>query len=450
MSVAELVQTTAKPKISATSGLLLQRKCACGGSAGMTGECEECKHKKFLGKPLQTKLRVNEPGDEYEREADRVADQVIRMPNAQVGRESAPNPIAPLVQRRVGGTSTAGISTAPPIVHDVLSSPGQQLAATTRAFFEPRFGHDFGDVRVHAGTRAAESVRSVSAQAYTVGNHVVLGAGRSVQDGAIGDRLLAHELAHVVQQQGESSATHNEIAQRQSQDTAVAHSDVKALPTQMLYRLSLPLPEFARETFTRDELEAYVNNIMSNDQIEGAWGSDNKARAYVRFARTSLVHFAMSPQLRKLLILELLNGQVTSEDQAAILSILERSRPEDHSQIFASRGVTAGDLFRKITDHEYSDRLIRYWGNWTRKLSSQLAEQHNQEVTERLERAIGDYGEAKQKNLYWAKIGPSWETKLATVGDGEYKPWHDLWAAGEYNQFAFAVASLQSALGAQE
>jgi len=60
-------------------GLLLQRKCACGGSSGLTGNCAECEKKKFVGQPLQTKLRINEPGDVYEQEADRVAAQVMRM-----------------------------------------------------------------------------------------------------------------------------------------------------------------------------------------------------------------------------------------------------------------------------------------------------------------------------------------------------------------------------------
>ena len=57
---------------------ILQRKCACGGSAGMSGECEECSKKKRLG--LQTKLKVNEPGDIYEQEADRIAEQVLATP----------------------------------------------------------------------------------------------------------------------------------------------------------------------------------------------------------------------------------------------------------------------------------------------------------------------------------------------------------------------------------
>jgi hypothetical protein len=67
MSVVEAVQTTAQPRNSNATGFLLQRKCACGGSSGLSGECEECKRKKLLGKPLQRKLAINEPGGEDDR-----------------------------------------------------------------------------------------------------------------------------------------------------------------------------------------------------------------------------------------------------------------------------------------------------------------------------------------------------------------------------------------------
>jgi hypothetical protein len=105
------------------------------------------------------------------------------------------------LRRREAG---AGLSTAPPIVHEVLRSPGQPLDSATRSFMEPRFGHDFSRVRVHTDSRAAESSRSVNALAYTVGNNIVFDHSRfsSSQDGR---RLLAHELAHVIQQSGSTA-----------------------------------------------------------------------------------------------------------------------------------------------------------------------------------------------------------------------------------------------------
>ena len=93
-----------------------------------------------------------------------------------------------------------GNSAAPPIVHEVLRSPGQPLDPALRAFFEPRFGHDFGNVRVHTDANAAESVKAVDALAYAVGPNIVLPADTYKPASAEGRKLLAHELTHVVQQ----------------------------------------------------------------------------------------------------------------------------------------------------------------------------------------------------------------------------------------------------------
>ena len=131
---------------------LIQHKCACGGAAGMTRNCGDCSNKKLIM------------------------------------QRSAANQVKPF-----------GV---PSIVQDVLHSPGQPLDAASRAFFEPRFGHDFGRVRVHTDAKSVESAREVNAVAYTVGQDVVFGQGRYAPHSTAGQRLLAHELAHTVQQQG--------------------------------------------------------------------------------------------------------------------------------------------------------------------------------------------------------------------------------------------------------
>jgi outer membrane protein OmpA-like peptidoglycan-associated protein len=94
----------------------------------------------------------------------------------------------------------------PPIVHEVLRSPGQPLDAETRAFTEPHFGCDFSSVRVHTDTLAAESARAVNARAFTVGNHIVFGNGLYNPSSHDGKRLIAHELTHTIQQRGVASA----------------------------------------------------------------------------------------------------------------------------------------------------------------------------------------------------------------------------------------------------
>jgi hypothetical protein len=130
---------------------LVQRKCGCGAARAAAGECEECRKKK-------------------------------------------------LVQRRASNAADASHSSVPGIVHEVVGSPGRPLDAGTRAFFEPRFGHDFSGVRIHDDSRAAQSADSVSALAYTVGNHIAFGAGQYRPDTATGRELMAHELVHTLQQ----------------------------------------------------------------------------------------------------------------------------------------------------------------------------------------------------------------------------------------------------------
>jgi hypothetical protein len=118
---------------------------------------------------------------------------------------------ASVLQRAAVSASPVNENGVPPVVHDVLNSPGQPLDAGTRAFMEPRFGHDFSQVRVHTDARAAESVRAVNALAYTVGRDVVFGVGQYKPDSMEGKRLLAHELTHVVQQSSRTSQIPTEI-----------------------------------------------------------------------------------------------------------------------------------------------------------------------------------------------------------------------------------------------
>jgi hypothetical protein len=103
------------------------------------------------------------------------------------------------------GRSAQGDAT--PIVHDVLRTGGTAMDAPTRAFFEPRFGHDFSRIRLHTDARAAASARAVDALAYTVGPHVVFGAGSYAPHTSAGRQLLAHELVHAIQQ---SNAPHSD------------------------------------------------------------------------------------------------------------------------------------------------------------------------------------------------------------------------------------------------
>ena len=167
----------------------------------------------------QANLKISAAGDPLELEADRAADQVMNMPAApppptsllaavpaQLSRKCAACEEEEKLQRKPIRAVENSTTEAPSIVHDLLRRPGESLDAPSRAYFEPRFGHDFSQVRIHADEEAAESARSVNAQAYTVGQHVVFGAGFYAPHTGAGSRLLAHELAHVVQQSGGATA----------------------------------------------------------------------------------------------------------------------------------------------------------------------------------------------------------------------------------------------------
>lgn len=234
-------RTTAQPKTSTaptftpTFGATLQRKCACGGNPGPSGECAECSKKRLS---LQAKLTIGQPNDPYEQEADRVADTIMRMPDPKV--QSQPDDAGIVQAKPIGGQITPLIQTQSTASHtpevtpaieaniNSLKGGGQPLDPATRAFMEPRFGHDFSQVRVHTDTRAAESARAVNALAYTVGRDVVFGAGQYVPGSTRGERLLAHELTHVVQQSKPNSFVSlvNELASSMTIQRYVSPLDI--------------------------------------------------------------------------------------------------------------------------------------------------------------------------------------------------------------------------------
>lgn len=119
-------------------------------------------------------------------------------------------------------------SEVPPIVHEVLRSSGQPLDTATRAFMEPRFGHDFSHVRVHTDTKAGESAQSVDALAYTVGHNMVFRAGQYAPHSSSGRRLLAHELAHTLQQNQQSAVASSRLTVGSPHDYSEKEADHKA------------------------------------------------------------------------------------------------------------------------------------------------------------------------------------------------------------------------------
>lgn len=192
---------------------------------------------------VQAKLSVGDPDDEYEREADQVADQVMRMPELGIQRsypesdetlqhqatEEDSNQTNTLQAKPLGQSMTPFGHCQPkpmkcesakenvvhakataiqsparlPEIHSYLISlngRGQPLSKSERTFFEPRFGSEFSQVRIHTDRQAAEAARAVQARAFTLGQNLVFAAGQFQPRLPEGRRLLAHELTHVMQQ----------------------------------------------------------------------------------------------------------------------------------------------------------------------------------------------------------------------------------------------------------
>ena len=194
---------------------VLQRKCVCGNYIPTGGECAECAKK---GAGLQCKLAIGASNDPLEREADRIADQVM------AASEHVAISGGPLCIQRFSG-QISGQTTLPASVERTVADSGQPLESSLENDMGRRFGYDFSHVRVHADTKAARSARDVNARAYTVGHDIVFGESQFASETSEGRRLIAHELTHVVQQEKGLSA---DSLQRQERRPRPAPVDANA------------------------------------------------------------------------------------------------------------------------------------------------------------------------------------------------------------------------------
>lgn len=230
---------------------------------------------------IQPKLKVNEPGDQYEREADHVVGQVMRMLDPQLQRlKPCVSGCASRLQRQAdskclkinhvpaSATNRYGV---PPIVNEVLRSPGRPLDVAARTFFEPRFGHDFSRVRIHTDARAVQAAEMTNSLAFTVRQDIVFNARQYAPETTSGKTILAHELTHVVQQDGSRTNTANNPMQLQRlvresrvhcpdhnwSDVAIAHSRGRRFVNNAI----------ARTTTARDNQSDTSNSIVQQVRL---------------------------------------------------------------------------------------------------------------------------------------------------------------------------------------
>jgi len=195
-----------------------------------------------LGYPVQAKLKIGAPNDAHEREADATADRVMAMPDGSVQRSqtstepedekkkketerSTPEQKheEEIQRKETGGEAT--VTSADAAAIGASQGGGQALPASVRAYFEPRMGANFGRVRIHTDTKAANLSADMSARAFTVGKDVFFGH-REYQPGtSSGRHLLAHELAHVMQQ-SKAAPSSDSMIQRRTEDDLRKEADL--------------------------------------------------------------------------------------------------------------------------------------------------------------------------------------------------------------------------------
>jgi len=267
MNTRSLIQNKLKSSFTPIQSGLLQRKCqTCGQHAIAGRNCTGCAKQKS---GLQRKLVIGAAHDPLEREADQVADQVMSKATHQ-SPSGTPRHI-----QRYPGQMTRSTDTAPASVDNVLASPGRPLDRSLRQDMGQRFGHDFSQVRVHTDPAAQGSAQDVDASAYTVGNSIVFGAGQYAPKTSQGQWLIAHELAHTLQQQQTPRLQrYTEAERREMAEGRITarQSDIDLAnqrhfqPGDIVFRLgSVPLGLLMGEPVTHGGI--YIGNGLIHDVV---------------------------------------------------------------------------------------------------------------------------------------------------------------------------------------
>jgi len=266
-------------KLTPMGSNLLQRSCGCGGKSNLAGGCEQCKQKQ---KTLQRK---------------------------SVGEQEN--------------------SSAPAIVNEVLRSPGTPLDPATRSFMEPRFGHDFSQVSIHADARGAESAQAVNALAYTVGRDIVFGAGQYAPRSSAGLRTLAHELAHVVQQGGSTQLLSRKRQSESSNNSGAQHADSLASSGAGTLRIGKAGDSYEREA------DAVADAVMNTSAPPIENGN----------ATPGVVQRLTAPLLQRRLVINPADTvpspppRLPTPLTTAVQGLLGDTCPDGHFQVNATTGV---------------------------------------------------------------------------------------------------------------
>lgn len=291
-------------------------------------------------------LKIGQPNDVYEQEADKVAEQVVQIP-APVQRkcpkcdyEHKENEKEVTLQAKEASNTTPKIDPELESRISAIHIGGQPLPESVRAHFEPRFGYNFGNVKVHTDSNAVELARAVNALAYTVGNDVVFGLGQYDPSTISGQRLLAHELTHVVQQGRDSSF--GNVVHRISANSDSGIKPTKSSATERLLALIAHM----------ERVHSYTEGRLDSMKGEETRGEEGETKTSERLPPEGQDHLdSLKGNIEKLKIVA--NG----DDESLKLSVLSAFTPQRLVQAEAQlnfvprRAVAAQSTAIRIQEH---------------------------------------------------------------------------------------------------
>jgi Domain of unknown function (DUF4157) len=243
--------------------LFRSANCACGGN------CPACQKK-------SSDMKISQPSDAAEIEADQIADKVMRTPAGETNTAESSKKTSgaihrkcntckveeEMIQRKPLPSGSSVPSGSPAHVSEALSSGGRPLDRETRNFFEPRLGYDLGNIRIHTGRTAEQSAKAIDAKAYTLGSNIVFGSGEYRPDSVTGQHLIAHELAHTTQA-GRTGA--NRIIHRRG--AVMARPPAPVMPNY-----------WSMQGYSGSAADqAYLNRLGAGNAVVAASGSSGRA-----------------------------------------------------------------------------------------------------------------------------------------------------------------------------
>ena len=367
----EILQTKATPAMA------IQQKCAA------------CAKEPQTSSALQPKLTIGQPHDRYEQEADRVADHVVNQistPQSTVVQPAIAPRITPLIMRQGEGKATAHQPTSQKIQQ--ARGQGTSLDQATRSSMEQAFGADFNGVKIHADSNADQLNRSLNARAFTTGQDIFFRQGEYQPGSQTGQRLLAHELTHVLQQNG----NHGEASEIQRTHFSSGYTSWYVAPhmrqageaqtysLEFQLNVAMELALFS-EANTDDIDVSAVQDLMAStlNQFGGGWRDIGGQRVYVNWT-LNWVSPSQVTRGRAIGIAVLPESVFTNSTADGIFM------HEDSTNRIILRGTSAERVLRPATRAERRNRRARREDRLARERATR---RFGHEVTHEVGHAVG-------------------------------------------------------------